>query len=746
MLRRSFWSPSGGGGSTPITLAGDVTGLSDANTVVTLTGSAGIVTAPTASIAFGTTPATATGYVRAPNNTVIAAARNQGNSADVAMMGLSTTNFAWFGSSPTATNQAQGAILNGSTSSSLVVNGSTKFQATSTLNASSVDVAIGTTPATAGALRMPNGVPGKIRYRDAGNTVDYTTVYVDTSNQSSFGGTPGVSAETTARTSVVATTQICMNVGAVSTTALSWNFNGSVFGPGESVTTPTIQQTTKTTDALPEVFLIKTQQPFASATGSNRKPGDLRFDLGTPTNGGSTPANVYMRWNSLDVIQYSFIGSGFGYIAFLRDQAGASGNLPTSTDAGYLRFPNNTSAMAWRNAANTADILGIGVSTTNVMYIGGDSIGNRTPAGIQITSSLETNIYTGTIKVFAASTSTHVTNYQQTYNWAETVSAPKLFQVAKTTNATPETLTISPQQPFASATGANNVPGSLRVDLGTNTNSYTTSYPSLFIKNQGTDFFTFGYDGGATPTPYLQIGTQTTTAGFGGVRMANQYRLVSRNQANTADIVLAVVDSGSNAIFGGYIGLNTVTASRSVVTALSEVRLSPGNASDYWGFTSTTFQVSEAVANPVMSMTNRTTDNATQTLTLQGQGAHTASTGTNRDGGVLMLQGGIRKAADTNGRRKGVQIRLDTTSACTMIEATDVQAEATAASRIISLLRTAAITTTQMPTNTGDLVVYIGNCATAPTANPVSGSILYVEAGATKVRGTGGTITTIAPA
>lgn len=43
-------------------------------------------------------------------------------------------------------------------------------------------------------------------------------------------------------------------------------------------------------------------------------------------------------------------------------------------------------------------------------------------------------------------------------------------------------------------------------------------------------------------------------------------------------------------------------------------------------------------------------------------------------------------------------------------------------------------------------VMFISNASTVPTSNPVGGGILYVEAGALKYRGSGGTVTTIAPA
>ncbi len=45
-----------------------------------------------------------------------------------------------------------------------------------------------------------------------------------------------------------------------------------------------------------------------------------------------------------------------------------------------------------------------------------------------------------------------------------------------------------------------------------------------------------------------------------------------------------------------------------------------------------------------------------------------------------------------------------------------------------------------------DRGIFIGNVETAPTGNPVDGGYLYVEAGALKYRGSGGTVTTIGPA
>lgn len=46
----------------------------------------------------------------------------------------------------------------------------------------------------------------------------------------------------------------------------------------------------------------------------------------------------------------------------------------------------------------------------------------------------------------------------------------------------------------------------------------------------------------------------------------------------------------------------------------------------------------------------------------------------------------------------------------------------------------------------GEGVIYIGNRATAPTSNPTTGGLLYVESGALRYRGSSGTTTTIANA
>lgn len=56
------------------------------------------------------------------------------------------------------------------------------------------------------------------------------------------------------------------------------------------------------------------------------------------------------------------------------------------------------------------------------------------------------------------------------------------------------------------------------------------------------------------------------------------------------------------------------------------------------------------------------------------------------------------------------------------------------ARRVLSLLRGSHVTETQMPANTGDMVVFVADAVTVPTAAPVGGEIIYGEGGQLKCR------------
>ncbi len=239
----------------------------------------------------------------------------------------------------------------------------------------------------------------------------------------------------------------------------------------------------------------------------------------------------------------------------------------------------------------------------------------------------------------------------------------------------------------------------------------------------------------------LSVGANSATSG--SMRVPNNVAALSaRNAANSADLSLIAISSADLLTVGNGSGNTTITSATTFQTIcggtttmnLTSANLTLGTAWINWVRT----------LSPLIQSLNRTEDVATNVLTVRGQQAFASATGANLHGGRVSIQGGIR--GSTSGKRGSVEIGLNGVATDLMLEACDVQDVTTAPSRVLSLLRSSRITTTEMPTNTGDLVMYIGNCAAAPSANPVSGGILYVEAGALKYRGTSGTVTTLGAA
>lgn len=116
--------------------------------------------------------------------------------------------------------------------------------------------------------------------------------------------------------------------------------------------------------------------------------------------------------------------------------------------------------------------------------------------------------------------------------------------------------------------------------------------------------------------------------------------------------------------------------------------------------------------------------------------AQDAKVGSDDDGGDVNFTAG---AGDGTGVSGAVRLRLRGGDANVIVEATEpVQNQ-----RVLALLGTTPITDTQMPANTGDMVIYIANASTVPAADPVGGGILFVEGGALKYRGSAGTVTTL---
>jgi hypothetical protein len=219
----------------------------------------------------------------------------------------------------------------------------------------------------------------------------------------------------------------------------------------------------------------------------------------------------------------------------------------------------------------------------------------------------------------------------------------------------------------------------------------------------------------------LQFGTNPAAAGV--LRFANNVVIANaRNAANSADLEILRTDSSNNL----YIGFGSASPNIYLAPA-TNVIFAPGGAVNHV-MTTTAFTWDTSAASWTLKQADKTTNSGTgATLTVQAQN----ETGTTSVGGAVVTTSG------TGTSRHGAnRMQIGGT---TNVEVAQVVASQT----VVALARNADLTSTEMPSNSGDKVVYIGNAATAPTANSVSGVILYSESGILKYRDTSGFVVTI---
>jgi len=138
-------------------------------------------------------------------------------------------------------------------------------------------------------------------------------------------------------------------------------------------------------------------------------------------------------------------------------------------------------------------------------------------------------------------------------------------------------------------------------------------------------------------------------------------------------------------------------------------------------------------------------------------GGTAAGGGTAGNAGIILLEttsplggnqvaGAIKllSSSDDSSRNGSVQLSASTYLG---IEAATVGVGSPRLAAALCSRANGQVTTTQLPANTGDGVVFIWNCHVAPSSGtPVGGGILYVSGGALRYKGTSGTDTPIAPA
>jgi len=239
----------------------------------------------------------------------------------------------------------------------------------------------------------------------------------------------------------------------------------------------------------------------------------------------------------------------------------------------------------------------------------------------------------------------------------------------------------------------------------------------------------------ATARSYVAV-TQggNPIAASGEVRLPQAFTVQARDFADAADAtVLAFGAATQDVVELGTSSYPTAVDGNTVaVTASSDITLTSGNdlVLDGTNFVSLgiggggyvyvpgvtsggTVAIAETISSPLINQEDKTTGNG-ETLTIAAQ----TSLGGNGNGGTLALAGG---SPHGTGRKGGVQLSLDETSAEPMVEV----AEVATGRRAVVLGLGAAVTATELPAGTGDRVLYIADYATAPTANPVSGQLIF---------------------
>lgn len=278
---------------------------------------------------------------------------------------------------------------------------------------------------------------------------------------------------------------------------------------------------------------------------------------------------------------------------------------------------------------------------------------------------------------------------------------------------------------------------------------------------------------------YIGVGTGTL-ADAGNIRLPNNTSIAWRNAGDTADLGLTLDTSNILQVgaTGGIRFGNAVTAVSTLGVTWSGEAVQLANT--YISLSGTSDKLIRNATVATASVTGaaleiNSTDCSGNTATVGGQltvragdatgagGTHTGgeaifragnasgASGT-RTGGKLTLSSGTGVTADGDVEitRGTENVLLATNSAITLGSGggsgTMFELVTLGTRRIVALAAGADLTTTEMPANTGDRVVYIADAAVAPTADGYAGGIMYSEGGAGKWRGSSGTTSTFGPA
>lgn len=295
-------------------------------------------------------------------------------------------------------------------------------------------------------------------------------------------------------------------------------------------------------------------------------------------------------------------------------------------------------------------------------------------------------------------------------SWDSTFLSPTVTQTA-TAGATGQKLSIVAQA--AATTGGalelgtgvgGTTPGEFRMFAG-------ASQFGSFERSNANDFLAWGANPAATGRVRLPPGVGIVSREFAFGSDLNVYTSGTANNIQTFGDANAssVKINGPN---GGGVGIQTGGTDRLTVSnttfSIILATVAVGTVAAGSGFTFSILNTNSGA-------------NAGGFWRLRAMG----TTSGNTNGAGVQLEGGRLNGTGLSG---GVDLKLnqDDTQGNMWIMLQVVHV-ANTPRRAVSILRVAGVTTTQLPANSGDLVLYVGDAATVPSADAVSGHTYYSD-------------------
>lgn len=401
--------------------------------------------------------------------------------------------------------------------------------------------------------------------------------------------------------------------------------------------------------------------------------------------------------------------------------AGGGGSVPTGSGIPHITAGATDVAAIHGTAAG--QVLAVNAGITDVAFVAVSGDATLSAAGVINVSAITGASGAGTKVALGTSPVAFALQF------VAGVTAPSMGQDANTTDLPCVNFTTRPQAPFAIATGTNRKGGDWLVDVAIPTNGLSTiaGESALTVSRGGTAKVRIGpWTGGAygsiwfggnavapTAANYGFLGDATTTFVNG---VSTLYLKINDGAHTELGSTYLNIASGITPYFGGA---HTAATSFHYFDSAS-------TATYHFGVSAT----SATIQYDAMTVTG-----AGNLFRIKGQDAFATS---GSAGGPMALIGGFGDGAGLAGAIR-LQIKAANT---TVLEC----AEVVSGNRVLALGLLANLTSTQMPANTGDGVVFLANRAIVPSANSVGGGIIYCEAGALKYRGTSGTITQLGAA